>query len=98
MIFLFDALCTVLFLPTYVLWSTRGALDLLADLINSVFWIFAAAIVWVLFSDSMYTRSLSPVLQGSAIGFVHNTRARRSCKGMPSDLRYIVRLVPVAKC
>jgi hypothetical protein len=48
-IFLFDALCTVLFLPTYVLWSTRGALDLLANLFGSIFWIFAAAIVWVLY-------------------------------------------------
>jgi hypothetical protein len=43
-----------------------------------------------------HTRCLSPVLQGSAIGWVHNTRARKSCRAIPSDSRYIGRLVPVA--
>ncbi|KAF8481102.1 hypothetical protein DFH94DRAFT_738066 [Russula ochroleuca] len=69
-IFLFDALWTVLFLPTCVLWYTKGSLDVLANLFGSICWIFAAAIVW-----------------GSAIGSVHNKRARKSCTGMPSDLR-----------
>jgi hypothetical protein len=35
-----------------------------------------------------HTRCLSPVLQGSAIGWVHNTRARKSCRAIPSDSRY----------
>jgi len=43
-----------------------------------------------------HTGCLSPVLQGSAIGWVHNTRARKSCRAIPSDARYIGRLVPVA--
>ncbi|KAI9453995.1 hypothetical protein F5148DRAFT_448451 [Russula earlei] len=68
-IFLFDALWTVLYPSASVLWLTNGSLDLLAYLFGSIFWIFAAAIVW-----------------GSAVGFVHNTRARKSCGGIPSDL------------
>ena len=52
-IFLFDALWTVLFFPTCVLWYTKGSLDVLADLFGSIFWIFAAAVFWVLFSKSM---------------------------------------------
>ncbi|KAI0002101.1 hypothetical protein BJV77DRAFT_971085 [Russula vinacea] len=69
-IFLLDALWTVLFFPTCVLWFTKGSLDVLANIFGSIFWIFAAAVFW-----------------GSAIGSVHNKRARRSCTGNPSDLR-----------
>ncbi|KAI0271371.1 hypothetical protein BC834DRAFT_859169 [Gloeopeniophorella convolvens] len=43
---LFDAIWTVLFSSTYVLWSTHGGLHLLADLTSSIFWIFAAAFCW----------------------------------------------------
>ncbi|KAI0304965.1 hypothetical protein BC826DRAFT_979168 [Russula brevipes] len=68
-IFLLDALWTMLFPSTCVLWFTKGSLDLLATLFGSVCWVFASAIVW-----------------GSAIGFVHNTRARKSCRAYPSDL------------
>jgi hypothetical protein len=50
---LFDALWAVLFLPACVLWFTRDSLDLLANLFGSIFWIFAAAIVWVLFGNLM---------------------------------------------
>jgi hypothetical protein len=42
-----------------------------------------------------HTRFLSPALQGAAIAFVHNTRARKSCTGIPSDLRYIGSLARV---
>ena len=52
-IFLLDALWTVLFLPACVLWFTRGSLDLLANLFGSIFWIFAAAFIWVSFSNAM---------------------------------------------
>ncbi|KAN0125228.1 hypothetical protein V8E52_001780 [Russula decolorans] len=69
-IFLLDALWTVLFLPACVLWFTRGSLDLLANIFGSISWVFAAAFVW-----------------GSAIGWAHNTRARKSCRAIPSDSR-----------
>jgi hypothetical protein len=52
-IFLSDALWTVLYPSTCVLWSTKGSLDLLADLFGSVLWIFVAAIVWVGLDDLM---------------------------------------------
>lgn len=52
-VFLLDALWTVLFLPACVLWFTRGSLDLLANIFGSIFWGFAAAFVWVPFSDAM---------------------------------------------
>lgn len=52
-IFLLDALWTVLFLPACVLWFTRGSLDLLANIFGSIFWVFAAAFVWVSFSNAM---------------------------------------------
>jgi hypothetical protein len=81
----------VLFLPACVLWFTRGSLDLLANIFGSIFWVFAAAFVWVSFSSAMSYRCLSPMLQGSAIGWVHNTRARKSCRATPSDSRYIGR-------
>jgi hypothetical protein len=42
-----------------------------------------------------HARFLSPVLQGSTLAFVHNTRARKSCTGIPSDMRYTPPLVPV---
>jgi len=67
--FLLDALWTVLYPSTCVLWLTKGSLDLLANWFGSIFWIFAAGIVW-----------------GFALGFAHRTRARRSCRGIPSDL------------
>ncbi len=44
-----------------------------------------------------HTRCLSLVLQGSAIGWAHNARARKSCRAIPSDSRYIGCLGPVAK-
>jgi len=53
-IFLFDALWTVLYPSTCVLWSTKGSLDLLANLFGSVLWIFAAAIVWGLSIGSVH--------------------------------------------
>ncbi|KAH9984677.1 hypothetical protein BJV74DRAFT_586411 [Russula compacta] len=68
-IFLFDALWTILYTSTCILWLTKGSLDPLANLFSSIFWIFAAAVVW-----------------GSAFGLVHNTRASKSCRGIPSDL------------
>jgi hypothetical protein len=40
-----------------------------------------------------HSRCLSPVLQGSAIGWIHNTRARKSCRAIPSHSRYIGRLL-----
>ncbi|KAH9037256.1 hypothetical protein EDB85DRAFT_1937381 [Lactarius pseudohatsudake] len=43
---LFNALCTVLSPLIYVLWSTGGNVQLLSNLFGSIFWIFAAAIVW----------------------------------------------------
>ncbi len=43
-----------------------------------------------------HTRCLSPVLQGSAIGWVHNTRVTKGCGAIPSDSRYISRSVPLA--
>jgi hypothetical protein len=49
-LFLFDAIWTILFPSTYVLCFTRGSLHLLANIFGSIFWIFAAAIVWVLSS------------------------------------------------
>jgi hypothetical protein len=49
--FLFDALWTILYPSTCVVWHTKGSLDLLANLFGSVFWIFAAAIFWVLPND-----------------------------------------------
>jgi hypothetical protein len=52
-IFLLDALWTVLFLPACVLWFTRGSMDLLANIFGSICWVFAAAFVWVSFSDAM---------------------------------------------
>ncbi|KAF8507178.1 hypothetical protein F5888DRAFT_1648162 [Russula emetica] len=69
-LFLLDALWTVLFLPACVLWFARGSLDLLANIFGSIFWVFAAAFIW-----------------GSAIGWAHNTRARKSCRAIPSDSR-----------
>jgi hypothetical protein len=55
-IFLFDALWTILYPSTCVLWYTKGSLNLLANLFGSVFWIFAAAIVWVR-PDNLVMRS-----------------------------------------
>lgn len=46
-IFLLDALWTVLFLPACVLWFTSGSLDLLANIFGSIFWVFATAFIWV---------------------------------------------------
>jgi hypothetical protein len=43
----------VLFFPTCVLWFTKGSLDVLANIFGSIFWIFAAAVFWVLFSSSI---------------------------------------------
>ncbi|KAI0257638.1 hypothetical protein BJV78DRAFT_1163982 [Lactifluus subvellereus] len=57
-LFLFDALWTILLMG-----------HLLENIFGSIFWIFAAAIVW-----------------GSAMGFVHNTKTRKSCRGIPSDI------------
>jgi len=45
--FLLDALWTVLYPSTCMLWITKGSLDLLADWFGSIIWIFAAGIVWV---------------------------------------------------
>ncbi|SRR6266851_3230741 len=43
-----------------------------------------------------YVRFLSLVLQGLAVGFIHNARARKSCGGIPFDISYIGYLVSVA--
>jgi hypothetical protein len=75
-IFLFDALWTVLFLPTCVLWYTKGSLDVLANLFGSICWIFAAAIVWVLFSNSM----LYPVSESCVAGIGHRVCSQQESK------------------
>lgn len=86
-VLLFDALWTVLYPSTCVLWSTKGSLDLLANLFGSVIWIFAAAMVWVWPDDLMLCTNLSRIFQGLSIGSVHNARARKSCRGTPLDLK-----------
>ncbi|KAH9969048.1 hypothetical protein BC827DRAFT_1167302, partial [Russula dissimulans] len=65
--FLLDALWTVLYPSTCVLWITKGSLDLLANWFGSIFWIFAAGIVWVFFINSILCAISEP----------------RSCRALP---------------
>ena len=75
-VLLFDALWTVLYPSTCVLWSTKGSLDLLANLFGSVFWIFTAAMVWVWLDDLMLCTNPNSRLSG----FVHWFRPQRESK------------------
>ena len=75
-IFLLDALWTVLFLPACVLWFTRGSLDLLANIFGSIFWVFAAAFVWVSFSNAMSY----PMSESCVAGLFNRVGSQRQSK------------------
>jgi hypothetical protein len=50
----------------YAIWSTEGSIHLLSSLFGSIFWILAAAIVWVMLHSTL--NIISPELGVAGFG------------------------------